>query len=337
MRFLEEIEYDEPSPGSREHLDALHEVYRTVLEHFDRAELRNGTGLESENLESSMRTITHMVVQGWSHLPRDAMCALATYFTYCLSGDDWPGEHTDSMGSFTTNLLTGRPQPYPVWGRALAYLPEFLRYYGDFCQLTILNSTTEFIQGCWIGSRGFHGLPGSSDYPAFLRRMDGLGKVTAASLFPAEQFDENRIFAELTTTIAQIEAMSGVVNDLFSLYKEHDGPAGEIGLATSIQAVEGTDVESVLRQITGESIRAVHATLDPLRRLSFSATRETVEGFVRGYVRWHLCDERYRIRELADASGTRHAKQLWAFREQARTAGCFNQADFSRCTPSGSR
>lgn len=55
-----------------------------------------------------------------------------------------------------------------------------------------------------IEQNKFQGFHGNDEFPEFLRRMNGLGHITATSIFPADKFDESEVFREITTSMCQL-------------------------------------------------------------------------------------------------------------------------------------
>jgi trichodiene synthase len=273
-----------------------------------------------------------MTVFGWENLPRDVIVPLNIYFTYVILEDD-PGDdpflgHSHLMDSFTLDLLRGKGQLHPRFRSLFRFFPDLLRCYGRFSQLTMLKSTLELIQGFWIESLQFRGFPGSSDYPMFLRRLNGLGDFSGATLFPVVQFDEAGQFEDIATVIAQIEPIVSLVNDLFSFYKE--ASAEEICLVNNICITEGLGAEQVLRRVVDDSVSAVRKLTGVLESRQSTDVLKTVNDFVRGYIRWHLCDERYRMKELSTRcrGGSVNAVKFRRFHEIACRAGCVDLVDF---------
>ena len=127
--------------------------------------------------------------------------------------------------------------------------------------------------------------------------MNGLGHAVGASIWPADMFDERRLFREITTAICMMENWMVWVNDLISFYKEFDDERDQTSLVNNYCHVEGLTVDEGLRKLTtqtlkvSEELMAVFKDKDP--RLVDTLTR-----FMHGYVTWHLCDKRYRISEI---------------------------------------
>ena len=136
----------------------------------------------------------------------------------------------------------------------------------------------------------------------FLRRLNGLGQLTAASLFPKEQFDEQAVFAEVVSAMPTMEHIVTLVNDIFSFYKEFDAPDDQTVLVMNICAVEGISITEALDKLTEYTIRGCQQLFTTFEEKD-SQVNATVKAFTMGYITWHLCDGRYRMREIYDRLG----------------------------------
>lgn len=121
-------------------------------------------------------------------------------------------------------------------------------------------------------------------------------------MFPSAQFNENKLFTEITSVIAQMENWMVFVNDLMSFYKEFDEPRDQTSLVNNYVRCDGTTLDEALGKLTrdcivdSEQIVAVFKDKDP-------KLADTLFSFCQGYVTWHLCDPRYRLNELWDRAG----------------------------------
>ena len=165
--------------------------------------------------------------------------------------------------------------------------------------MTNRSNSFAVLQGCWIEQHQFHGYRGCDEYPEFLRRLNGLGHSVGASLWPAEMFDEQKLFPEINTAICMVGVWLTWLNDLFSFYKECDEGRDQISLVNNYCHVEGLEIPEALAKLTHNALHLsqrivfVFKDKDPL-------VSETVTAFMSGYITFHLTDERYRLRELYD-------------------------------------
>lgn len=335
VKFLDEIGYrEEDDPQGdilRERAERLTYVYCGTVDHFAHSDVLHALDIDSMRLAAAIRTATRMVVFGWQNLPVDVMLTLTIFFTHCVLGDDFREGPPHLMDSFVSKLLCGSEQSHPIWRLLLSFFPNVLRYYENFLQFTMFNGVLEFIQACWIERLQPCGAPGSTEYPMFLRRMSSLGTFCGASLFPAEQFHERGQFEGIITVVAYSVPIIGLVNDLFSFYKEMGRKAEDTSIVNNIGVAEGVSLEQALHKILDDSTRAIQELIGALEKMAHPVVLKTAHDFVRGYIRWHLCDERYRMQELSDPDGAESsAVKFRRFHEIACKAGCADLVDLSQ-------
>ncbi|MBP2406181.1 hypothetical protein [Streptomyces syringium] len=332
VEFLEAVEYGEPEGSVDERVETLRYVYRGTMEYFTRPDVQD-IPVDRELLEIYVRTITRMTVLGWENLSRDTLLPLTIHFLHTVIEDDLEVNpflaNTHPADNFIHELVGGGDQVHPVHRSIFASFPDLLRHYGKFAQLALLRYTLDFLQGTWVEGRRFQGFPGSGEYPMWLRRLTGMGGFCAISLFPADQFDEDRQFGDVVTVIAYLIPIVPLVNDVFSFYKEKAGADGDFCLVNSRSATSDQDTEQVLRGAVRDSVHAVQQLRHTLGGRQ-SAALKTANDFLRGYIRWHLSDERYQMKELGAQCGTgsRSAVKFQRFREIACRASCIDLVDF---------
>ena len=159
--------------------------------------------------------------------------------------------------------------------------------------------------------------------------MNGLGHCVGASLWPASQFDEQRLFLEITTAIAQMENWMVWVNDLFSFYKEFDGDRDQTSLVQNYCATEGISISEALDKLctdttrSSKQIMSVFSGKDP-------AMVETLRCFIQGYITWHLCDDRYRLRKVYEKAGdSAAAAKFYSYMACAREVGVVDPREYA--------
>jgi len=87
------------------------------------------------------------------------------------------------------------------------------------------------------------------------------------------------------------------VNDLMSFYKEFDDPRDQTSLVNNYCQCEGIDLDQALDKLTRDTIRCSEQIFAVFEGKN-DEIRATLEAFVHGYVTWHLCDARYRLKEV---------------------------------------
>nr|AHX39405.1 hypothetical protein wt6.28c [Streptomyces sp. WT6] len=335
--FLEAVEYEEPDCDTdsvmQQRIGDLAFVYSGTVGHFLEPDSRQLlVAIEEQHLLAVIRTVTRMVALSWQGIPQPVMLTLSIHFTHFVLGDDSREDPSRLMENFVPDLLQGVQQSHPIWKSMFSFFPEVLGHYGSFLQITMLNSILDFVQACWIERWRSGATPGSAEYPMFLRRLSSLGTFCAATLFPSSKIDERENFEDITTALAHFIPIVALINDLFSFYKETKEGEEDESIVGNICTAEGVSVEQALRKVSEDSVRACQ-TLDQVLRDSGSGTiADTVSSFIQGYIRWHLCEERYRMEDLADAPGE-NAVKFRLFRNLACKAGGVRLVDFTQLTP----
>ncbi|KAN0068497.1 Trichodiene synthase [Elaphomyces granulatus] len=302
VRFFETIKYQDDNYDREQRVSNLRYVYSETARHFAQPAEQAVLNVKPKRFEAVMRTSVLVTVYCWTKVPLDVMVGVSVYFVYIILLDDGSGDPHTQMGTFCQDFILGQPQKHPFWQRMNEHLVNFLRRYGSFCAMTIMRSTFDFFQGCWIEQHNFHGFPGSHYFPLFLRRLNGLGGITSATLFPAEEFDERAVFNEITTAIAELEPQIAFVNDLMSFYKEYDSPRDQVNLVNNYCHCEDISWETAFERLTEDTIRACDRLVTIFKGKD-SKVEATVHAFIHGYVTWHFCDERFKMRNLYEQAG----------------------------------
>ena len=301
--ILDALNYDDQNYARPERVKTLQYVYSETAKHFSQPYQQELLKVSPKKLAAAMRTATNVTVCCWVKVAKEVMVAISIYWVYIIFLDDSNKDPSLQMSSFVPDLLGGNQQKHPFWRLVAGHLPDFLSHYGGFCSLAIIRSTLDYFQGCWIETRNFQGYEGSRYYPGFLRRLNGLGGICGGSLFPAAQYDENKLFNEITTVIAQIEPIATLVNDLFSFYKEYECPRDEISLITNYCHVEGKSFQDAFERLTADTVGCIEQLKSTFDRTKTPAVSDAMYAFAHGYMTWHMCDERYRMHEVYDQCG----------------------------------
>lgn len=82
---------------------------------------------------------------------------------------------------------------------------------------------------------------------------------------------------------------------IFSLYKEYD--QDEANLVTNWCSVDRITMDQALKCLTDDTIHACVRILEILKDKDPDMLA-TIRGFIHGYVTWHICNFRYRLREI---------------------------------------
>ena len=297
VRFLDAIEYHDDNLTHSERVEGLRHVHSKTAQYFTkplpRRILKN---VAPRRIAAVTRTISHFIVYCWSKLPREAQVDVSIYFSIInVLDDEISSEPSTQMATFWTDFIQGKQQKHPFWVLFNSHLPRLLRHYGSFCAFNIMRCTFDYFEGCWIEQHNFQGYPGADCYPSFLRRLNCLGGAVAGTIFPAANFDDQKLFREMSFVMAQMDGPVALMNDLFSFYKEYD--QDEANLVTNWCTVDGITMDQALVRLTDDTIHACVRILEVLKDKD-PGMLATIRGFIHGYVTWHICDLRYRLREI---------------------------------------
>lgn len=325
VRFLDSIEYHDENYHHHERLKKLQYVYSETAKHFAQPLQQDTLKVHPKRLAAMMRTGVQYAVYCYVKLSLPAMVGVSIANVYLALLDSSNDDPHPDIESFFENLLHGNQQKHPFWRLMNDHLSDFLQHYGSFCGLNIMRSVLDFFQRCWIETRNFRGFPGSNYYPLFLRRLNGLGDICGGSLFPAQNFDEKSLFEEITTAIAQMELMIVFINDMISFYKEFDASRDQVSLVTNLCQIKSITLSEAFGQLTADTIHSVERLRAIFDGEKTPAVKISIHAFVQGYVTFHFCDERYRMREVYERSGeTHHGTRFRHYYEAATKVGLIN-------------
>lgn len=129
--------------------------------------------------------------------------------------------------------------------------------------------------------------------------MNGLGHVVGGTLFPSREFNDQvqRQFEQIVSIIAEIEPYTVLVNDLISYFKEFDNSRDQVNLVRNWAYVEDMRIDDAFQRLADETIRSGERLLSMVKDLD-PGFKETLQGFIHGYVTWHFCDQRFRMADV---------------------------------------
>nr|UWK20075.1 trichodiene synthase [Trichoderma balearicum] len=324
VRLLDTVSYNDENFTDEERTECLKYAYGKAAEHFAQPHVQETLKVPPKRMAAALKTIVGMCVYSWCRVSKELMADLSIHYTYTLLLDDSREEPAGTMATWYEDLLNARPQSHGWWRLVNDFIPNVLRHYGGYCQMNMVRSTIDFFQGCWIEQHNFKGYLGASDYPGFLRRINGLGHCVGSSIWPIELVDEEKHFLEITTAIAQMENWMVWTNDLFSFYKEYFAERDQTSLVNNYVECEGITLDQALDKLCKDTIRSSEEIIrvwqdkDP-------KMYEILTRFLQGYITWHLCDDRYRLVEVYQAAGDDETAQKFKkYVESARRVGAID-------------
>lgn len=144
VHFFDAIHYSDSKFNYRERVQDLRLTYALVKKHFAQAqeqELLSLLKIKPAKLEVILRTAVKVAVYCYPNVPLEPRAAIAIHYVYCVFLDDYSNDM--ESGSFLEDLLQGKQQSHPWWRLVMAHFPNFLKYYGSFCTLTIARGTVD--------------------------------------------------------------------------------------------------------------------------------------------------------------------------------------------------
>lgn len=156
-------------------------------------------------------------------------------------------------------------------------------------------------------------------YPWFLRRLTSLRHSVGATLFPSKDYDEHEFFGEITSAIAEIEYYEVLVNDLVSFYKEFEHE--DMILAKNCARTYDISIPEALQKLIHETLESVDRITCVFGEKSAKASKP-IHTFMHGYVTWHLCNQRYRMKEMVELLNEGELSERFRkFYEQTQNVG----------------
>jgi hypothetical protein len=133
----------------------------------------------------------------------------------------------------------------------------------------------------------------------FVRDKTGAGEVYAHFIFPEHLAAENGHLPTYAPLIAGMLDIIDDVNDILSFFKE-----SVVGteMNTNIMNRARTSCCSphdVLEQICGETVETMYAVSNAVGENG--VVGKLWKDFINGYITWHICEDRYRLKEIGVA------------------------------------
>ncbi|EXJ70259.1 uncharacterized protein A1O5_06327 [Cladophialophora psammophila CBS 110553] len=190
-----------------------------------------------------------------------------------------------------------------LWSELVA--SEAHLHYGPYATGAIQKGFVEFLMGSIIEARFPHGLqedPFScipSTAAHFLRDKAGSGEVYAHFMFPTHLVPEDKYLGKYFVCVRDMMDWIDFTNDILSFYKENVDLHVGVEENTYIQnraRCEGKTPLEVLRNLCNEVVKLTESIRRGLK--GEKVLEDIWENYLNGYILFHACDQRYRLREL---------------------------------------
>ncbi|KAJ7107924.1 Trichodiene synthase [Mycena epipterygia] len=199
-----------------------------------------------------------------------------------------------ALQDFQRGLVQGQVPENPVLRHFSLHLRDMYLYWDPVVANCIVCAALEFVNGCVLESRAeiraMAVSPLAERWPSFLRAKTGVAAAYTLMIFPQS---ENVDIAQFMQAVPDINVFIELSNDVLSFYKEM--LAGEVAnYMHNKSATTGKTVDATLDDTSREVISTYERVSSYLR----GSTREAWETFVKGYITFHVTQDRYRLREL---------------------------------------
>ncbi|CAG7962703.1 unnamed protein product [Penicillium olsonii] len=173
-------------------------------------------------------------------------------------------------------------------------------FYGPYSTGVITKGLIDFMLGNTIESKVAAGLKLPAKFgkraSKFVRDKIGAGEVYAHFIFAEHLVEESRHLSTYVPFIACMLHIIDDVNDILSFYKESVvGTEANTNIMNRART-SGCSPHDALRQICGEAAETMDVVSDGLA--GKRVTENLWKNFINGYIMWHICEDRYRLKEI---------------------------------------
>jgi len=240
-------------------------------------------------------TAIDITVMAYKHVKDSHTKALIAIFTALAITLDAP-DILDCLASddFSDDVATGRIH------EENGYLAEYVRslagmwkHFPRFSASAIAASGLNFVNAC-ILENTYHDPVVSANFVEYRRLKSGLSDAYGHFIWDAAQFPDEK---EYIQAIPDAGAYCNYTNDIMSFYKEE--LSGETGTYVQDRAlVTGKSSLAALHDLIEDTVAGVERVRAILGE---GRARDAWEGFVAGYISFHIYSPRYRLTEIIDA------------------------------------
>ncbi|KAF8584202.1 terpenoid synthase [Ramaria rubella] len=263
------------------------------LEVAMRAEM-DTRNLRCEQLERTLHLAASLIEIAYHDCNFAEKKNMALFNWFLIYADDMAPRDPSTFGVFEQRFLRGQPQLNPVLDALVEVLLRTWELYDPFCANYIVLSAIEFFTATCLEPE-LETLPliqGAHRFPWFIRSGSGIATAFGCMMFTKS----NKIdIMKYVRVIPDMNFWIAVTNDVLSFHKEE--LAGETGNYIHNRAyVDNKAPVKVLADMVEElrvSRNAIHVAL-----ASSPEALKTWIVFERGYVAWHVGQDRYKLRDL---------------------------------------
>lgn len=285
--FLNEIRYKIPTYQLNTSLESQ------IKQHFYKE------GFEENfirGLHPIIETSAGIAATTFHSTPPEVQRTVGIYTTYAIAIDDRASTMKEDLKKFSSNLLAHMPQGNELLSSFALFLTGIHCIFGPFGGDMIIKDSFQFVSSCVLEVGANLQFPvDAPNFADYVRLKTGVAEAYAFMMFPEQQFPEEMWLGMYLPMISYMQGYFNSANDILSFYKETRG-LEEYTFVNNSAKLLGLKPTLALRKICTDTAKLV----ERLRRLSTVHPRLeiTMEGFIQGYVVYHLSQRRYRLREL---------------------------------------
>lgn len=244
----------------------------------------------------------------YSHASYELKRYIALYTTFLLYVDDKAEQNLEQILPDLQKVSSG------AWNGLLAIkcddtvinlwlelvATETEKLYGSYSTGVITKGLVDFMLGNTVESTFAAGLKLPAKFgqraSKFVRDKTGAGEVYAHFIFPEHLAAENEHLPNYAPFIACMLDIIDNVNDILSFFKE-SVVGTEINTNIMNRArTSSCSPQDVLERVCEETVETIYAVSDGVGGKDVVA--KLWKDFINGYITWHICENRYRLKEI---------------------------------------
>jgi hypothetical protein len=173
-------------------------------------------------------------------------------------------------------------------------------FYGPYSTGVITKGLVDFMLGNTIESDVAAGLKLPANFgrraSKFVRDKTGAGEVYAHFIFPEQLAEEGGHLSRYVPLIACMRDIIDDVNDILSFFKESViGSEMNTNIMNRARASR-CSLREVLQQICKETSETMYVVSNAFEEQDIAG--KLWKDFISGYIMWHICEDRYQLKEI---------------------------------------
>lgn len=285
-------------------------------------ELLRTEGVPNNLLQDTQPAIMATIAitqSAYSGLPSHSQDILAVWAALTICIDDLGSDIAVDLQRYSDDLLRRQKHVNPLLEAMTSWLGNNCQHFGKFGGDMIFKSTVDFICACYHEPEMHNEVipMEAPDFAEYFRCKTGVAEGYAFILFPEEIFPEQSYLNLYLPAIPYLIQFINFGNDLFSFYKEELQSDRKNYIHVHAKS-EGVSPAQALELMVERMIVIFHN----IRAIASEnlALQQAVDGFLHGFLLFHLGSSRYRLQEL-NIPATKRATEMLEGLERMGAAG----------------